>query len=289
MTLGKKSFEELTVTICTLNEEKNIGDCISSIRETGIANILVIDASSQDKTAEIARNNGARVIVVPKNGLSSQRRICVTESKTKYVALLDADHRPTRDVWDILISEMNLFSWDGIEAQIESFENTTYWDSAMEFNFKISHNFVGPRNMIGTPCIYKKAVLERVNFDARITGPSDDTDLCYRLEKAGYRLGVGSAIIKQVHRSTFKEFVRKWIWYGSGDAEFIRRHPNRFLSIVYHQIGNYAIKKSLLAIIQGKPKYVPFFISAGLLRTFGMNMSFLRLLLFNKNPEIYKT
>jgi GT2 family glycosyltransferase len=143
--------------------------------------------------------------------------------------------------------------------------------------------------MIGTPCVYKRAVLEHINFDEAITGPSDDTDLCYRLEKAGYKLGVGSALIKQVHRSSFGQFLKKWIWYGSGDAEFVRRHPNRFVSILYHQIGNYAIKKSLISVAKGKPKFILFFVSAGLLRTFGMSKSLLGMLFFGRSPKIYKT
>ena len=282
-------LDEITVTICTLNEARNIENCIQSIRDSGVGQILVVDASSQDGTADKARAAGADVIVVPKNGLSSQRKVCVSETRTEYVALLDADHRPTRGCWETLIAELNQYGWDGIEAQIESEENTSYWDSAMEFNFKISHNFVGPRNMIGTPCVYKKVVLEDVNFDEDVTGPSDDTDLCYRLEKAGYKLGVGSALIKQVHRASFKEFVRKWIWYGSGDAEFVRRHPNRFISILYHQIGNYAIKKSFISITKGKPKFVFFFVSAGLLRTFGMTKSLFRMIIFGQRLKIYKT
>jgi len=282
-------LRDLTVTICTLNEEQNIGECISRIKSAGVTNILVVDATSTDDTASIARSQGARVIVVPRSGLASQRQVCVEQSNSSLIALLDADHRPTNGCFEKLITEMRLYGWDGVEAQIESEFNTSYWDSAMEFNFKISHNEVGPRKMIGTPCVYKRNVLINVQFDKSVRGPSDDTDLCYRLELAGYSMGVGSAVIKQVHRATFKEFYKKWLWYGSGDAEFVMKHPRRTFSILYHQLGNYGIKKSLISIKTGNPKYVFFFMVAGILRFSGMLKGIFLKLVFQKLPKIHKT
>ena len=77
--------------------------------------------------------------------------------------------------------------------------------------------------MIGTPCIYKTKILKKVNFDPFFTGPSDDTDLCYRIKKSGYRIGVGKAIINHQNRTSFKEFFNKMIWYG-------KAMPNLFIN-----------------------------------------------------------
>ena len=48
-------LDQITVTIPTLNEEINIGECIESIKKSGIKNIIVIDGGSEDKTVEILK------------------------------------------------------------------------------------------------------------------------------------------------------------------------------------------------------------------------------------------
>jgi len=139
----------------------------------------------------------------------------------------------------------------------------------MEQNFRLTHNSPGPRIMIGTPCIYKTEVLRKINFDEFFTAGADDTDLCYRLVKAGYKLGVGTPVVLQRHRSTFKELRKKWIWYGRGDAQFAWKHPERALSILKHELFNYPVKKSFIAIKNRQPKVIPFFILFGLFRHIG--------------------
>jgi glycosyltransferase involved in cell wall biosynthesis len=66
--MNKKSIDSLkiAVVIPALNEESAIGNVIRSI-PSGIK-ILVVDNGSEDKTAEIARQNGATVIYEPNRG-----------------------------------------------------------------------------------------------------------------------------------------------------------------------------------------------------------------------------
>lgn len=261
---------DVTITLCTLNEARNISEFLASAAAQQPAEIVVVDASSDDGTADIAARLGARVIVTPRLGLAHQRRIAVEATDTRYVALLDADHRPEPGSIGTLVRELEQFGWDGIEAQILSTRNTSYWDAAMEFNFEVAHNFVGPRRMIGTPCVYRAEVLKRINFDPFFTASSDDTDLCYRLVRAGRTLGVGTPVVRQVHRSTRGQFVRKWLWYGKGDAQFVWRHPERAASIVKHQLVTYALVRPLRSLAHGRPQYAPFFVAAGALRHVGM-------------------
>lgn len=250
---------DLTVTVCTLNEEKNIEACLASLWAQNPSEIIVIDANSNDRTRELAEKYGARVINAGRKGLAFQRKVGVEAASCRYIGLIDADHRPDPDCFARLIKELEENGYDGIEAQIISVSNKGYWDWAMEQNFRLTHNIPGPRIMIGTPCIYRTEVLKKINFDPFFTGPSDDTDLCYRLCKAGYKLGVGTPVVRQEHRSEFKSFSRKWIWYGKGDAQFVWKHPERTLSILKHELYNYPIKKSIIALRNGLPELVPFF------------------------------
>jgi glycosyltransferase involved in cell wall biosynthesis len=260
----------LTATICTLDEEGNIAAILDILVRESIAEIVVVDGGSIDRTVEIARSYGAKVINTGRLGLAHQRRVAVENAGQAAVALLDADHRPEPGALAKLLDELHEYGYDGIEAQIVSEHNVGYFDWAMEENFRLTHNFPGPRRMIGTPCVYRTEVLRQVNFDPFFTGPADDTDLCYRLKKHGYVLGVGTAVVRQVHRSSFSGFLKKWFWYGKGDAQFVWKHPERLMSILKHQLWTYPVAKSWLAVRVGSVRVVPFFVGAGLLRHYGM-------------------
>jgi len=80
----------LSVTIITLNEETNIARAIESVR--GFAQeTLVVDAGSSDRTVEIARNLGAKVITNPWRGYGQQKNFAQTQAGYDWVLNIDAD------------------------------------------------------------------------------------------------------------------------------------------------------------------------------------------------------
>lgn len=81
---------KLSVVIITFNEERNIGRCISSIKEIA-DEILVVDSFSTDKTEEIAVGMGARFIKNKFEGHIEQKNFALFNSKYDYVLSLDAD------------------------------------------------------------------------------------------------------------------------------------------------------------------------------------------------------
>ncbi len=55
--------QRLSVTVITLNEEKNIRDCLESIKWAD--EIIVVDSGSTDKTVEICREYTDRIFLIP--------------------------------------------------------------------------------------------------------------------------------------------------------------------------------------------------------------------------------
>ncbi|WP_457549567.1 S-layer glycoprotein N-glycosyltransferase AglJ [Archaeoglobus sp.] len=53
----------VTVVIPTLNEEESVGKVIEGFKRLGYNDILVIDGNSTDRTREIAKEKGARVVI----------------------------------------------------------------------------------------------------------------------------------------------------------------------------------------------------------------------------------
>lgn len=87
---------ELTILIPALNEEKTIGICIKKAREfieseKIEAEVLVANNGSEDKTEQIAKQEGARVIEVKEKGYGSALIQGSKEAKGKYVIMGDAD------------------------------------------------------------------------------------------------------------------------------------------------------------------------------------------------------
>ncbi len=110
----------LTAVIITLNEEDNIARCLHSVgfcQET-----LVVDGGSTDRTVEIARELGARVIENVEGGRSEQRQVGLENVRTPWFLTIDADE----EVGDYLRDEICRFlenpgSVDGCEIPMQHF------------------------------------------------------------------------------------------------------------------------------------------------------------------------
>ena len=91
-------MNNVTVIIHTLDEEKNIGDCINSA-ELLTDKIIVIDMESIDKTVEIAKSLNVPVFNFPKsNYVEPAREFGIKQAKTDWVLILDADERITEEL-----------------------------------------------------------------------------------------------------------------------------------------------------------------------------------------------
>ena len=90
-------FMFLTILMPALNEEESIVQTIKNIplaklKETGYdAEILIVDGGSTDKTAEIAKSLGARVIQ-SERGYGRQYRLGFREAKGDVIATADSDN-----------------------------------------------------------------------------------------------------------------------------------------------------------------------------------------------------
>jgi glycosyltransferase involved in cell wall biosynthesis len=100
---------KVTVAVITKNEERLIGRCLDSVQWSD--DIIVVDGMSTDKTAEIARSKGARVIEHRFTGSFADDRNLGTEmARNDWVLHIDADDVVTEDfvrkmVWAITKNE----------------------------------------------------------------------------------------------------------------------------------------------------------------------------------------
>jgi glycosyltransferase involved in cell wall biosynthesis len=79
----------LSVAIVTLNEEQNIGRTLESVRWAD--EIVLVDSGSTDRTADIARQYGAKLVVEPWRGFVGQKNYALELCTQSWVLALDAD------------------------------------------------------------------------------------------------------------------------------------------------------------------------------------------------------
>ncbi|MGA8618845.1 MAG: glycosyltransferase family 2 protein [Candidatus Sulfotelmatobacter sp.] len=81
----------LSVAIVSLNEEVNLGRTLESVKWAD--EIVVVDSGSTDRTCEIARQYGAKVVVEPWRGYAAQKNFAIEHCTQTWVLSLDADEQ----------------------------------------------------------------------------------------------------------------------------------------------------------------------------------------------------
>jgi hypothetical protein len=86
---------QLSVVLPTMNEEEGVAECLErakgAMRELGVTGEIVISDSSEDRTPEIARELGARVVTPDKPGYGYAYRYAFERVRGDFVAIGDAD------------------------------------------------------------------------------------------------------------------------------------------------------------------------------------------------------
>jgi len=87
----KAKRKKISAVVITKNEEKNIKACLKTLAWTD--ELIVVDNESSDKTAQIAKRAGARVVKESKKGFSVSRNRGIKEVRGDWILYLDADER----------------------------------------------------------------------------------------------------------------------------------------------------------------------------------------------------
>jgi glycosyltransferase involved in cell wall biosynthesis len=107
----------LAVAIATFNEEQNLGLCLESIKNLA-DEIVIVDGSSSDKTVEIAKSFGAKVLVKDNPQMfhiNKQKAIDMTTSD--WILQLDADERVSKELAEEIKKFINM-----TDAEIEEYQ-----------------------------------------------------------------------------------------------------------------------------------------------------------------------
>ena len=201
---------DITIGISAYNEAPTIGSVVTSIREKGYENIVVLDDGSRDSTAEKARKAGARVLRHLVNGGAG--------AGIQTILLL-----ANKENWPFLL----LMDADG-QHSIEHIEDMYRYMQETEADIVIGNRFSSDynNNVPKLRRLYNR--LANVMTNVFCEKKYGDT-------QSGYRLLNRSAIEKLELKSTGFGYCSEMIWHAEKKGLNIEEFPISVLYTDYSQ------------------------------------------------------
>jgi len=94
----------ISALIITKNEEKNIRDCLDSMR--WVSEIVVVDAASKDHTIDIAKEFTQKIFNRPWDGYGAAKNFGLAQCTSDWILWLDADERVTAELQKEILEQM---------------------------------------------------------------------------------------------------------------------------------------------------------------------------------------
>ena len=121
-----KIIKRLSIIIPTLNESKNLPLLLSDLSEINPkSEILIIDATSKDKTSDIALINGTKFYKINKNNRGFQLNYGAKKAKGDWLLFIHADSRLkfqwSKEIVEILKGESDYIYYFKFKINNESF------------------------------------------------------------------------------------------------------------------------------------------------------------------------
>jgi len=250
------SVGELTVIVPVRNAERWIDDCLESIACSAPAEIVVVDGLSTDRTLELARARGVRVISDEGRGVAAARRMGAEVAATRYVALIDVDVVLPDGALQDLLAEFVADDYTGLQAGLHSVSGPGYWGQALAHHHRSgrSKEWFG---LVAT-ILERDGLLEHGLDEQFLSG--EDIDLRWRLQQAGAKIGVSRRTVVE-HRfdDTWEFALGQWLADGHGFGRMLGVHGGRSLMLLLLPLAA-AVRGCVLSLVRLQPRWVPYYI-----------------------------
>jgi len=214
----------VSIIITTKNEEKNIENCLKSIKAQSYPNIeiIVVDNNSFDKTKEIAAKYTSNVFNYGPERSAQRNFGLMQKAKGEYTMFLDADMTLSPD----LIMNCVEFIKQGNYVALHISEVVTgekFWSRVRRFE----RSFYDGTVIDGARFFRQNIFVKVGGFDETMSGP-EDWDLDKKLKQIGAIDLVPSGNNRAViyHNETefdLKKYLQKKIYYAGSFANYINK------------------------------------------------------------------
>ncbi|MBN2468844.1 MAG: glycosyltransferase family 2 protein, partial [Deltaproteobacteria bacterium] len=109
-------MERISACIIVRNEEKNIRDCLESVKWAD--EIVVVDAFSEDGTVSICKEYTDRVFEREWTGFYDQVSFVVAAARNPWILYIEADERISPELYEEIRREFSAerVEWDGFSV-----------------------------------------------------------------------------------------------------------------------------------------------------------------------------
>jgi len=208
----------VSVVITTKNEEKNIENCLRSIKGQTYKSIelIVVDNFSKDKTAEIAKKYAAKVYLKGPER-SSQRNYGAQVASGKYVFYLDADMILSPTLIDDCVKKCEVGEVDALYVP-ERIVGEGFWIKVRDFERSF---YTG--TVVDAVRFVRKDLFLRVNgFDESLVGP-EDWDFDRRIRAIGRTGIVNTPLYHNEGQFNIKGYLKKKNYYSNGIKNYVKK------------------------------------------------------------------
>ncbi|HEY1408737.1 MAG TPA: glycosyltransferase [Promineifilum sp.] len=247
----------VSVIVPAHNAEATVGRCVAALLDQTYVQpyeVLVVDDGSTDRTAEIARLAGAKVISTARRRPAGARNAGIRASRSEIICCTDADCTPHRD-WLVQMTsafdDPTLVACKGAYVTrqrqlIARFVQLEYEDKYDRLRQQGDIDFIDTYS-----AAYRRDVLVASGgFDERFDY-LEDQELSFRLAAKGHRMVFcDKAIVEHLHSATLGTYLKKKSTIGYWKSQVVRLHPERLVKDSHTpQIMKLQIALALLGVL----------------------------------------
>jgi GT2 family glycosyltransferase len=230
------AWPRVSVVVCTYDGARTIRECLGGLAALEYPNveILVIDDGSTDETAEIVREFDVRLVQTENRGLSAARNLGLELATGEIVAYLDDDAYPDphwlhyvayafRTEEFVAVGGPNLPP-PGEDWVAEAVANAPGGPTHVLLSDREAEHIPGC-NMA-----FRTAALRSLGgFDPQFRSAGDDVDICWRIQRAGWKVGFHPAALVWHHRrKTVRAYWKQQTGYGQAEAMLQVKWPEKY-------------------------------------------------------------
>lgn len=214
----------ISIIISTLNESKNIEQCLLSCQKQTYKNIeiIVVDNFSKDKTTRIARKYTNKCYLSG-DERSSQRNFGAKKAKGGYLLFLDADMRLTKNCLTEAIDKIKKGNTIITFPEISTGQN--FWGKSIS----LERSLYQKEKLLAAARLFPRSLFIKLKGYDKTLFAGEDWDLTIRAQSLRFKLVFTNApIIHKENARSIKEILRKKMYYSKNISLYAQKHPEEF-------------------------------------------------------------